>query len=164
MIRLMIIKPFSQEFDSIFKNQRAQIKKALFQARIHHIGSTAVKGLGGKGIIDILVAISDWQDKQMAVTKLKRLGFSHVHKEVNYRIFLSKIADTKYKDVHIHLTYVNSPEYANLLTFRDYLRSHTRKAGLYQKLKQDWFKQAGGNRREYNRLKSDYVRLILAKI
>jgi len=160
---VIVLKPFSLEFAAIFGRYKRKIKRVLPQAQVHHIGSSAVYGLGGKGIVDILVAISNWQDKQTAVNKLKQLGFTHIHQEVNQRIFLSKIANTGYKDVHIHLTYVDSPEYAKLLAFRDYLISHPKEADRYYKLKQDWFKQAGGNRQKYNRLKSDYIQSVLAK-
>jgi len=135
----------------------------LPEAEIHHVGSTSVKELGGKGIIDILIAIPDWNQKENAGTKLQELGFLHIHKEVNNRIFMSRVGDTIKNDVHIHLTYIGSSEYKSFLSFRDYLRMNHEEANTYLKLKYEWLREAKGDRKIYTSSKNIYIASVLAK-
>lgn len=82
--------PYSEEFKEIFGKTRERILDVMPEAEVHHIGSTAVKGLGGKGIVDVLVAIDDWEKKEKAKKALMNLGYTHVHPEENGRIFISR--------------------------------------------------------------------------
>lgn len=147
----------------LFTEASDKIHSILPSAEIHHVGSTSVPDLGGKGIIDILVAIPNWQDKDQAVNSFKELGFEHVHKEVNNRIFLSRVGDTKKNDVHIHLTYIGSSEYESLLTFRNYLRNNKEEAKRYAQLKRDWLKHASGDRKVYTSSKNSYIEEVLSR-
>lgn len=52
-----VFKPYSALFPNLFAKEKARIvQHFLFPASIEHVGSTAVPGLGGKGIIDIAIA------------------------------------------------------------------------------------------------------------
>ncbi len=154
----------SEQFTQIFQQTKHKLQKVLPQAEIHHVGSTAVPNLGGKGIIDILIAIPNWKEYPDVVEKLKTIGFTHVHPPTNERIFLSQKANTQYGDIHLHLTYIDSPEYKKLLAFRDYLRSHPEEAQNYARLKKLWLKQAVGDRHLYGQLKSTYINSIAQKV
>lgn len=147
----------------LFQEAYEVLHALLPEAEIHHVGSTAVEELGGKGIIDILIAIPDWSQKMIAGNKLQDIGFKHVHKEVNNRIFMSRVGDTTKNDVHIHLTYIGSSEYTNFLAFRDYLRSNPEEATNYSKLKHEWLLDAKGERKIYTSFKNSYIAEILAK-
>ena len=63
---------------------------------------------------------------------------------------------------YIHLTYVGSSEYTDMLAFRDYLRSHSDEAENYQKQKHQWLKSASGHRQFYTASKNDYIARILS--
>ena len=156
--------PYSHNFIKYFKKEKQKIKSVLKDAEIYHIGSTAIEGLGGKGIIDIMVATDDWSKKDFTVNKLKQIGFLHIHPEENERIFLSRNKLAKPKETHIHLVKINSPEYNKLLIFRDYLRENKNEVDKYMKLKQEFIKKAKSNRILYANLKSKYISSILKKI
>ncbi len=152
---------YSKEFKKLFEKEKAKIKQVLPEAEVHHIGSTAVEGLGGKGIIDILVTLDDWKEKQEAVSELRELGFEHIHPEENGRIFLSRVPDTKYGDIHIHLVAKGNKDYIEKLLFRDYLKQNKEEAVRYQELKQEWEREAGGDRKRYGELKQSYIENII---
>lgn len=152
----MLLHP-PTDFSHIFSIAKRKISQALPTAEVHHVGSTAVPGLAGKGIVDILVAIPDWQDKARAVKELKQLDYTHVHEEEHERIFLSRVGQTTAGDIHLHLTYINSPEYRNLLTFRDYLLANPAIAKEYGDSKEVWLKQTRGDRKLYGQLKSAWI-------
>lgn len=160
-MKILTLKPYVKEFENIFQEFKQSFQPIFPSAEIHHIGSTAVPGLGGKGIIDILIAIPDWHEKSSVVEKLQTLDFNHIHPEENQRIFLSKLAETSYGDIHIHLTYIGSSEYNSLLTFRDYLRVNHDEAERYMNLKDKWLKDAGGDRKAYSSRKNDYIAKVL---
>ena len=145
----------------LFAAAKEKIKKVLPNAEIEHVGSTAIPGLGGKGMIDILVAISDWEEKTAALKTLGSLGFTHVNPERDGYIFLSRIGETEKNDVHLHLTSVGSAEYHNLLDFRNYLLGHPEEVGRYAALKETWLKDANGDRKLYGHFKNDYITNLL---
>lgn len=147
----------------LFQEAYDVLHALLPDAEIHHVGSTSITGLGGKGIIDILIAIPDWTKKAIAGNKLQDIGFKHVHKEINNRIFMSREGDTIKNDVHIHLTYIGSSEYKNFLSFRDYLLSHPEEAAIYLQLKKQWLRDAKGDRKAYTSSKNNYIAEILEK-
>ena len=155
--------PYSEEFTEIFEKEKAKIKKVLPEAGVHHIGSTAIPAVGGKGIVDILVALPDWKEKDKAIEKLKDLGFAHVHPEENGRIFLNKTGASKYKDIHIHLVEKGNKEYREKLLFRDFLRGNQEEAKKYHQLKYKWEKEAKGDRDIYGKLKEFYIEEVIKR-
>jgi len=153
--------PYDSTAPELFAQAKEKIKKILPNAEIEHVGSTAIPELGGKGMIDILIAIPDWQEKAGAVKTLGDLGFTHVNPERGDYIFLSKVGETKKNDIHLHLTSVGSAEYHNLLDFRNYLLVHPDEVGHYATLKETWLKDAGGDRKHYGHFKNDYITNLL---
>jgi GrpB-like predicted nucleotidyltransferase (UPF0157 family)/ADP-ribose pyrophosphatase YjhB (NUDIX family) len=154
---------YDSHSSELFSQAYQTIHHLIPKAEIHHVGSTSIPGMGGKGMIDILIAIPDWSKKAALGQKLIDLGFTHVHKEINHRIFMSRVGETVKNDVHIHLTYIGSEEYQNILSFRNYLRSHPDEANRYADLKHLWLKQASGNRKIYTNSKNNYIASVLAK-
>lgn len=155
--------PYSHNFIKHFENEKQKIEFVISEARVYHIGSTAVEGLGGKGIIDILVAIDDWNKKEVAVKKLKKIGFLHIHPEEGERIFLSRNKSANPKNTHIHLVKTNNQDYVEILLFRDYLRENKDEADKYMNLKQEFIKKAKSDRILYGKLKNKYIASILKK-
>jgi len=164
MARLKIL-PYYQKFLKDFEKEKEKISKALKgkDIEIHHIGSTAISGLGGKGIIDIMLAIKDWKDLDNIVKKLKNIGLKHIHPKEGGRVFLSKIGDTKLGDSHIHIVKKDGEQYKNLLFFRDYLKNHEEEAKKYFNLKLKWLKEFKADRKKYTKEKIGYIKNILEK-
>jgi len=157
------IYPYSADFPRIFEAKKKRILKAVENCEVYHIGSTAVPGLGGKGILDIMIAIKNWEKAQNVVKELKKIGFTHIHPEENNRIFLSNKKKTGIADTHIHLLKKGRKEYKELLTFRDYMRAHPEQIKNLYNLKLEWCKKVSGDRIKYNKLKSVYVKDVLGQ-
>lgn len=153
--------PYNKKFPAIFQRQKEKLIKILGNQKIHHIGSTAVPGLGGKGIIDIMIALKNWKDKKEIIEKLKTIGFTHTHPKEKGRIFISQPPETKYGGMHIHLVKMDSKEYKNLFFFRDYLSNHKKEAKEYGLQKMRLLERAQGNRVLYTKLKEEYIKSIL---
>lgn len=69
-----VYKPYSSVYPALFEKEKQRLAASLKVLAIEHIGSTSVPMLGGKGIIDIAVAI-DWRHKDATKTILEELGY-----------------------------------------------------------------------------------------
>lgn len=56
-LRKYVFRRYNSKYELLFNKEKAKLKKILPKAKIEHVGSTAVKGLGGKGIIDISIIV-----------------------------------------------------------------------------------------------------------
>lgn len=155
------INPYNKKAIERFNRQKNKILKAIGDFEVYHVGSTAVPGLGGKGIIDILIGIDNWEQATEIIESLKKIGFLHIHLKEKGRIFLSKNTGLSLTNVHIHIAIKQSKEYKELLSFRDYLRENKEKAKNYFNLKKEWLKKSEGNRKIYEELKSKYINKII---
>lgn len=158
------IYPYYQKFAKAFEKKKQEIAAIAKDIEVHHIGSTAVSGLGGKGIIDIMIGVKSWQGAEEMVAELKEIGFDHVHPKEKGKIFLSSIKESGRGDFHIHMVVIGSATYRNFLVFRDYLRRHPKESENYFKLKLIWYKEAKGERAVYTKMKNSYIKGILKKV
>lgn len=71
---------------------------------IDHVGSTAVKGLPSKPIVDILVSLSKWEYAKIVVEALQSAGY-HVDEECKKtpRYFLVKYSQDGSEGFHVHI-------------------------------------------------------------
>jgi len=157
------IYPYYQEFAKAFEKKRQEIVAIAKDIEVHHIGSTAVRGLGGKGIVDIMIGVKSWQGVEKLIAGLWQIGFGHIHPKEKGKIFLSSVKESGRGDFHIHMVVIGSAAYRNFLAFRDYLRRHPKEAENYFKLKLIWQKEAKGERAVYTKMKNSYVKEILKK-
>ena len=162
-MEVITLFPYNKQFSQLFEKEKQKITALLPNCEIHHIGSTAVPGLGGKGIIDILVGLKDWKNEQKVIAQLKKIGFLHMHPKITGRIFLSHIKTTKYKDAHIHIVKTGGKQYHEMLAFRDYLLKHAKEARHYYALKKNWCATYENDRGCYRLAKQGYVLEILEK-
>lgn len=110
---------------SRYTTEAKNIKKNIPYAKVHHVGSTAIKNMGGKGILDILIVVPK-HNMIKARDMLKLLGFDYRIKASNKErfFFIKKYLDKNtglLETVHCHLTYNNSIEERSFLLFRDRL-------------------------------------------
>lgn len=137
------------------KRRILQLCQDLPIVRIEHIGSTAVKGIWAKPIIDILVEIDG--DLVLVSKRLQEAGFICMN-ESRDRISLNlgyTIHGFASKVYHIHLRHVGDHDE---IFFRNYLRKHPETAKSYQKLKLELWRQYEHDRDGYTNAKTDFVR------
>lgn len=156
-----LIHSYYQKFAKIFKIKKDEFSKRIKNVEIHHIGSTSVPGLGGKGIVDIMLGIKSWKELEDLIKKLRAMGFKHIHPKEGGRVFLSRIGPTKLGGTHIHIVIRGGKPYKEFLLFRDYLRKNKKEAKRFFKLKQAWAVRTREDRIKYGKLKGKYVKEIL---
>ena len=117
--RAIVIEEYDPAWAARFEQVQAALQQALqTQAhRIEHFGSTAVPGLGAKGIIDVLVTVDDADDEAAYGPPLERAGFHIRVRQPGHRMYR-----TPDLDVHVHILTEGSDSARVRLLFRDWLR------------------------------------------
>ncbi len=125
-----------------------------------YIGSTAVKGLGGKGVIDIMIGVK--KDNMRNVSReIQKKGAILIHKEKN-RWFFEKDSNYKFvKRIHIQLVSFNCVMWKNTILFRDYLIKNRKARSEYSKIKKTASKLANGDGVLYRKHKNSFINKIL---
>ncbi|MEL7430991.1 MAG: GNAT family N-acetyltransferase [Chlamydiota bacterium] len=152
-----VFKPYSKIFPKLFDKEKARILSHIsMPLAIEHIGSTAIPGLGGKGIIDIAVAVSK---PHMDVTskKLQDLGYAYrpIFSTPDRFYFIICLPDPEEENrrYHIHLTYPENHEWKEFTGFRDYLRQHPEECQEYAELKKQAALEANHEGDRYRKVK-----------
>ncbi|MSU55935.1 MAG: GrpB family protein [Candidatus Taylorbacteria bacterium] len=150
-------KEYQGDYSDHFQEMKEKILAlSRRKLQIEHIGSTAVKGLGGKGIIDISIGIRHWSESSDVLKILNKLGFKHFHDKENNTIFVSTKARCEEGEYHVHISRIGTMRYTHTLEFRDFLRAHPAEVKNYQQIKKGIFKKCKGDRKLYKQLKNNY--------
>lgn len=148
-------------FKNIYLEEENNLKSLLGNdiKRISHIGSTSLKNIKTKPIIDILIEIN-FDNKDNIKDNLLKNGYILMNENTN-KISLNKgytINGYADKVFHIHLkNYGDCDE----LYFRDYLNENEQKAKEYEKLKLELYNKYKTNRDLYTKGKTDFINEIV---
>ena len=157
-------RKYSNDYPRLFEIERDRIRQALeIPAQIEHIGSTAVVGLGGKGILDVGIGVAP-QDRSSAREQLSNAGYEYRAKAstASRDFFRADYCDGReVTRVHIHVLVRSETEWTQLLRFRDYLRHHPTHMQEYADTKARAAKEAGGDGSKYIALKDVVLQEIL---
>lgn len=138
-----------------YLEEESNLKKILpNEAIINHIGSTAIKEIYAKPIVDILVELNG--NLKYVATILENNGWI-IMNESDKRISLNKgytesgFAEKVY---HLHLRYIGDNDE---IYFRDYLINNSIVAKEYETLKLTLWKKYEHDRDAYTKAKSEFV-------
>ena len=138
------VKLFNHEKEWELEAQRtiSRLHKILGSVArdIQHVGSTSILAIKAKPIIDIAVAVDDFEDVLALETEMKNNGF-YYRPNVNIKDQLLFASGSYYDgtgDLQTHFNHVvltNSMEWTNYINFRDYLNKMPTIAKEYEDLK-----------------------------
>jgi GrpB-like predicted nucleotidyltransferase (UPF0157 family) len=133
------IAPYDPAWPERFEREAPHIRDALgpVAARVDHIGSTAVPGLGAKPVIDIQVSVSSLVPVEPYRLPLERLGYEYRHDpdDDEHEYFFRDVDGVR--AYQIHVCPVGSGWERRHLAFRDHLRAKPEDAAAYEALKRD---------------------------
>jgi len=159
-------KSYREIFVKLFEKEKERILAVLGGAdvRIEHIGSTAVPGLGGKGIIDIIVAAEKEKLDQVRAI-LEELGYEFdADSSMEERLFFRNELSDDLEGVrryHLHLTFFESGDWFKALAFRDHLLKDASAKKEYADIKKQAAAQVGQNGLKYKKFKEPFILKIL---
>lgn len=97
----VILSPFKEEWNGLFREEKERIKRALDQncLAVHHVGSTAVRALVSRDEIDILAVVEDVSLLERHAGVLLALGYEKVgncvYRKTGYALYICERREKK---------------------------------------------------------------------
>jgi GrpB-like predicted nucleotidyltransferase (UPF0157 family) len=161
---LIHLSDYDPNWANLFENEKTLLSKVLpGNSTIEHIGSTAIKGLCAKPIIDILCGIENFSQADSLVDNIVGLNYEYVGKYtflIPERRFFRKYSDSKF---HIHLVQTGSNWWERHILFRDYLEENADARNEYDSLKKELAKREWSDGNEYADAKTNFIKAIEEK-
>lgn len=161
-----------KEWEIEAQNTISRLKKILGNVAkdIQHVGSTSILSIKAKPIIDIAVAVDDFNDILAFEKELKDDGF-YYRPQVDLGEQLLFASGSFYEGTgdlqthFIHVVRTNSMDWINYINFRDFLNSTPSVAKEYENLKVSLALQApiDSGREKYLKGKHDFIVYTLRK-
>jgi GrpB-like predicted nucleotidyltransferase (UPF0157 family) len=132
---------------------------------IEHIGSSAVPGLGGKPIIDIMPGVRSLVDAEQCIEPLEGIGYEYVPKYnelIPERRYFHK-GPPQGRTFHLHAVERGSDFWDGHLLLRDWLRTHPEDAQEYYLLKKELAARFGRDREGFTEAKTPFIESIVAR-
>ena len=101
-----------------------------------HIGSTSIKSICAKPIIDIVVGVKNFKDILKHNDELSKLGIIYRRQDhPNQQLYVCGDLQNNIQTHFIHVVIFNSKEWNDYINMRDYLNANEQKANEYSDLK-----------------------------
>ena len=163
----VVVLPYDEQWNQDFLKIKAELTRTLGQLNIgiEHVGSTSVRGLSAKPVIDIDVVMKDSTVLEDVVSALGGIGYQH---EGNLGIVGREAFKYEGKEHlrkhHLYVCPEDSPELKRHIAFRDYLRTHPDAVREYSRIKEEGAKQYPHDIERYMEHKSPFIQKIYAEI
>ena len=155
---------WNEEWENCFNLEKEEIIKKIGRHIIlcHHIGSTAIKGLSAKPIIDIAIEINNFNEGYLCVDGLVSLGYKHrIIPELPDRHYFSK---GELRTHQIHMFPKGSIYLKKQIAFRDCLIKDKMLCQEYQKIKETLSTEYSKDKLAYSDSKTDFINKTLEKL
>ena len=165
--RYIIVEPYNEAWEQDFAAIRDEIQAALGEQalRIEHIGSTAVRDLSAKPIIDIDVVIQDEAALAATIIRLGAAGYQHEgNLGITGRDAFRYDGKEHLKKHHLYVCPEDSAELKRHVSFRDYLRSHPEAVREYSRIKEEGAALYPDDIDRYIAHKSPFIERIYSEI
>ena len=163
-----VFKPYDPNFPRLFLEESKRIQNASAGVlTIEHVGSTAVEGLSGKGIIDILIVVPKLKiENTLKLLQSLSYEFRKDYSEEDRLFFRTDLPDAHEgsRTYHVHLTFSKSNTHYALVRFRDYLKKHPDARLKYARMKQAAAQQAQGKGEVYRKAKAHFFATLPEKL
>ncbi len=133
---------------------------------IQHVGSTSIKNIKAKPVIDIVVSVLDFDDVLVLSPMLEEQGFICVGWEENGKIhpmyqcgeFVSGEKLPRVLTHFIHIVIADSQQWYDYINHRDYMNTCSAAAHKYEELKLRLAEENSDNYNNYFLGKQDYIK------
>ncbi len=157
--------PYQENFPVLFEKEKKRILSHLKPSfQIEHVGSTAVPGLPGKGIIDLAMLAPDQSlhDLEHSLVDLGYLYRAHASRN-DHAFWRTDLPDPDWsiRRYHLHVYFSKNQEWKQLLRFRNRLRTDSQAKKAYIACKKKAVEQSKGNGEVYRSCKQDLIEQLL---
>lgn len=155
------LRPYAPEWKRLFELEKDILNEKIgkYVLDIQHVGSTAILGMLAKPVIDIGIAVLDFEKSSICIHPIEELGYVYRGEfGIPRRHYFVKGRPRTYQ---IHMNEINSEQWRNLLIFRDYLLQHKNTAEQYAQIKIKLAQKYPIDREKYQEGKSPFIRKVL---
>ena len=158
---------YREDYNEIYEEEKEELLK-IYKDKIYqidHVGSTSIKGIKSKPIIDINIQTNDLED-------FKKFTESNVEGEI-YTVkkeptlggdyLIRREEDGKVKAL-IHVYKTGDMNGITSILFRDYLNNHEEERKRYEELKLELYKKYKDERKKYTHGKDEYIKEVINKV
>jgi GrpB-like predicted nucleotidyltransferase (UPF0157 family) len=133
----VVLEDYNVIWPHWYESAAYRIRRALGDTalEIHHVGSTAVRGLAAKPLIDINLVVPDTTDEAAYVPRLEELGYILRIREPDW--YEHRLLRGYEPPVNLHVFPPDCEEVERMLRFRDHLRTNEADRELYEGTKRE---------------------------
>lgn len=156
---IVLVKPNPVKWNKDFLAMKNLIKCIIdcrYINSIHHIGSTAIKHIWAKDIVDVLIEFKSEYLLEDAANALTPYGFI-VMSRLENRISLNYGYTKEGFGSHVFHIHLRNKGDINEIYFKNYLNKHLHVAKEYELLKLSLWKKHEHDRDAYTKAKTDFV-------
>jgi GrpB-like predicted nucleotidyltransferase (UPF0157 family) len=164
----IVVAEYDPAWPRMFEEERARVLDALgsLPVAIEHVGSTAVRGLAAKPIIDLLVSVRDLDEARRACDEpLAVLGYRYMREYEAWlpdELLFRKGTPGPWTH-HVHVVEPSGARWQELVLIRDHLRRHPEVARAYADLKRALALVFGDDIAGYRNAKRPFLEAVLAR-
>ena len=163
----VVIVDYDPQWPTLYEEERDRILAVVgdLVVAIEHVGSTAVPGLGGKPIIDIMPWVRSLADAERCIEPLEGIGYEYVPEYNDLlpeRRYFHK-GPPQGRTHHLHMVEQTGEFWDRHLLFRDWLRTHPQDAQEYYRLKKELAARFGRDREGFTDAKTPFIESIVAR-
>jgi len=146
-----------------FESAAYRIRQALGDTalEIHHVGSTSVRDLPAKPLIDVDLVVPDSTDEAVYLPHLEAIGYELRIREPDW--YEHRLLRGFDPPVNLHVFSRDCEEVAQMLLLRDWLRTHDDDRDLYARTKRELAVKEWKYVQNYADAKSEVVQEILQR-
>jgi len=160
----VLLEPHQEEWDIEGENICRKISDLLGEniTGVQHVGSTSIKWICAKPIIDVAVAVRSFDDIMKHNDELKENGIVYRKQDIpGQHLYRCGDLDNDVVTHYIHVVISGSDAWNNYINFRDYLNAHEDEAKRYEALKMDLWRKYPDDRNSYVDGKHELVTELL---
>ena len=155
------LTPYTAEWKRLFEKEKARLQAAIgdYVLDIQHVGSTSIPGMAAKPILDIGIAVRNFEKAAVCIEPMIQLGYEYHGEHGIPRRHLFVKGDPRTH--HVHMNEITSRDWEALVFFRDYLIQHREAAQEYAELKSVLAQRFPTDRQAYLDGKSVLIERVL---
>lgn len=163
-----VCRPYDPRAPEVARRVADLVRELVPEASVEHVGSTAVPGCAGKGVVDLLIAY-DADELGPLIRALEDLGFRRQSSRNPFpedrpmRVGSLEHEGDTFR-LHAHVIPADSDEPGELRTFRDRLRSDPVLLGAYVERKRRIIAEGTTDSVDYAIVKGDFVQEALDRV
>ena len=159
----VVIADYDPIWPHWYESAAFRIREALGDKvlQLDHVGSTSVRGLPAKPLIDINMVVADTTDEDSYVPPLEAIGYVLRVREPEW--FEHRMLRGHDPPVNLHVFNPGCEEVERMVVFRDWLRTHPEDLDLYLRTKRELAAKEWKYVQNYADAKSEVIQEILTR-